>query len=61
MVDSLKADVRINIENEDERNTLKNQIFSRLHLWVNRFSENLGKVLDKIGVKSKIKKLIRSL
>ena len=43
------------------RNTLKNQMFSRLHLWVNHFSENLGKVLDKIGVKSKIKKLIRSL
>ena len=43
------------------RNTLKNQIFPRLHLRVNQFSENLGKVLDKIGVKSKIKKLIRSL
>lgn len=43
------------------RNTLKNQLFSRLHLGINQLSENLGKILDRIGIKSKIKKLIRNL
>jgi CelD/BcsL family acetyltransferase involved in cellulose biosynthesis len=43
------------------RKTLKNQFLSRLHLGVNQFSDKTGRFLDRIGIKSKIKKLIRKL
>lgn len=43
------------------RNTLRNRVFSGLHRQINRFSENLGRTLERLGIKSKVKKLIRGL
>ena len=41
------------------RNTLRNKVLLRAHMAINVLSNCLGNALDKMGIKSKIKKIIR--
>ena len=41
------------------RNSLKNRILAHSHWWAGRFSGWLGDMLDKFGIKAKVKKFLR--